>query len=133
MNIICLFKRHHWQVSNYLVQTLWISLHKKWSFPLRISSVNVTKSAVFCGKKSLIENFIFCSVFGLDVLIITFHKFWTHLNRKYNYLGQWKRNDLRLKLSKMLVKMLLSNTRRNYLIQMLLWFGKGYFYQRNLI
>ena len=25
-----------------------LSLHKKWSFPLRISSVNVTKSAVFC-------------------------------------------------------------------------------------
>ena len=23
--------------------------HKKWSFPLRISSVNMTKSAVFCG------------------------------------------------------------------------------------
>ena len=26
-----------------------VILHKKWSFPLRISSVNVTKSAVFCG------------------------------------------------------------------------------------
>ena len=26
-----------------------LSLHKKWSFPLRISSVNVTKSAVSCG------------------------------------------------------------------------------------
>ena len=25
------------------------SLHKKWSFPLQISSVNVTKSAVSCG------------------------------------------------------------------------------------
>ena len=25
------------------------SLHKKWSFPLRISSVNMTKSAVSCG------------------------------------------------------------------------------------
>ena len=25
------------------------ALHKKWSFPLRIFSVNVTKSAVFCG------------------------------------------------------------------------------------
>ena len=30
------------------------SLHKKWSFPLRISLVNV--------KKSLMENFIFCAV-----------------------------------------------------------------------
>ena len=25
------------------------TMHKKWSFPLRISSVNVTKSAVSCG------------------------------------------------------------------------------------
>ena len=24
------------------------TLHKRWSFPLRISSVNVTKSAIFC-------------------------------------------------------------------------------------
>ena len=27
----------------------WFSLHKKWSFPLRISLVNVNKSAVSCG------------------------------------------------------------------------------------
>ena len=27
---------------------IWNSLHKKWSFPLRVSSVNVTKSAVSC-------------------------------------------------------------------------------------
>ena len=32
-------------------------LHKKWSFPLKIYSVNVTKSTV-----SLMENFIFCAV-----------------------------------------------------------------------
>ena len=32
------------------------SLNKKWSFPLRISSVDVTKSAVSCA------NFIFCAV-----------------------------------------------------------------------
>ena len=37
------------------------ALHKKWSFPLWISSVNVTKSAHSL-KKSLMENFIFCSV-----------------------------------------------------------------------
>ena len=43
-------------------------LHKKWSFPLKISSVNVTKSASFLRiwshllKKSLMENFIFCLV-----------------------------------------------------------------------
>ena len=41
---------------------------KIWSFPFRISSVNVTKSAIPCGfghiywKKSLMENFIFCAV-----------------------------------------------------------------------
>ena len=44
------------------------SLHKKWSFPLRISSVNVTKFASFLRiwshllKKSLMGNFIFCAV-----------------------------------------------------------------------
>ena len=44
-----------------------ISLHKKWSFPLRISSVSVTKSAVL--KKSLMENFIFCAVYIILCLI----------------------------------------------------------------
>ena len=34
------------------------SPHKKWSFPLRVSSVNVAKSAGNL-KKSLMENFIF--------------------------------------------------------------------------
>ena len=33
------------------------TLHKKWSFPLRISSANVTNSAI---NWSLMENFIFC-------------------------------------------------------------------------
>ena len=41
-------------------------LQKKWSFPIRISSVNVTKSAVRIWshllKKSLMKNFIFCAV-----------------------------------------------------------------------
>ena len=42
-------------------------LHKKWSFLLSISSVNVTKSAVLriwshLLKKSLVEIFIFCAV-----------------------------------------------------------------------
>ena len=46
-------------------------LHKKWSFPLIISPVNVTKSKGHGGfghiwshllKKSLMENFIFCAV-----------------------------------------------------------------------
>ena len=30
-------------------KTNYISLYKKWSFPLRIASVNVTKSAGNCG------------------------------------------------------------------------------------
>ena len=47
------------------------SLHKKWSFPSRISSVNVTKSTgksflknlkLHLLKKSLMENLIFCAV-----------------------------------------------------------------------
>ena len=43
------------------------TLRKKWGFPLRISSVNVTKSAGNCRfghlqKKSVMENFIFCAV-----------------------------------------------------------------------
>ena len=34
---------------NQASSLLLITLHKEWSFPLRISSVNVTKSAVSCG------------------------------------------------------------------------------------
>ena len=52
------------------------SLHKKRSFPLRISSVNVTKSAGNCRKnlkKSLVENFIFCTVF----------------DKSFRYTNQW--------------------------------------------
>ena len=45
-----------------------VLLHKKWRFPLRISSVNVIKSADLVNllKKSLMENFIFifCAAFG---------------------------------------------------------------------
>ena len=40
-----------------------VSLHKKWSFPLRISSVNRPK-------KSLMENFIFCAVYRKERLMI---------------------------------------------------------------
>ena len=46
-----------------------VTLHKKWSFPLRISSVNATKSAaqfptylVTFTEEIPIENFIFCAV-----------------------------------------------------------------------
>ena len=33
-------------------------LHKKWSFPLKISSVNVTKSAVSCGFGHITEEIL---------------------------------------------------------------------------
>ena len=43
---------------------IWCSLHKNWSFPLRISPVNVTNSAIWSDllKKLLMENLIFCAV-----------------------------------------------------------------------
>ena len=64
-------------------QEVVLALHKKWSFPLRISSVNVTKSAETADlvtftklriwshllKKSLIENFIFCAVICSSIWI----------------------------------------------------------------
>ena len=37
------------QVTDSWNQEQFVSLYKKWSFPFRISSVNVTKSAVSCG------------------------------------------------------------------------------------
>ena len=53
--------------------------HEKWSFPLRISSVNVTKSTVSCGflqKKYLMENFIFCAVvFAISNKILFYFHF----------------------------------------------------------
>ena len=54
------------------------ALHKKWSFALRISSVNVTKSAGNCShllKKSLVESFIFCAVM-LKKSAAIFKKLW---------------------------------------------------------
>ena len=52
----------------------WFALHKKRSFPLRISSVNVTKSAVSCG-------------FG--------HIYWKNPELKTSFFVQWwERNGL---------------------------------------
>ena len=44
---------------------LLLPFHKNWSFPLRISSVNVTKLRIWSNllKKSLTENFMFCALF----------------------------------------------------------------------
>ena len=60
-------KYHHCFERHNNTKALW-QCTKKWSFPLRISSVNVTKSAVSCGfghiywRNPIIENFIFCAV-----------------------------------------------------------------------
>ena len=51
-----------------------LAMHKKWSFPLRISSVNVNKFSGNCGiwsdllKKWLMENSIFCAVLSLSII-----------------------------------------------------------------
>ena len=49
----CCFYFYLWtyflQTGFILFVSLTLSVHKKWSFPLRISSVNVTKSAGICG------------------------------------------------------------------------------------
>ena len=37
-----------WRSKKGLVIQIQLTLHKKWSFPIRISTVNVTKSAVSC-------------------------------------------------------------------------------------
>ena len=53
---------------NNIGENIGITLHKKWSFPLRISTVNVTNPQFPADiwshllKKSLKENFIFCAV-----------------------------------------------------------------------
>ena len=63
------------------------SLHKKWSFPLRISSVNVTKSAFFCrfpafpafSAVTFTEEILNGK---LHFLCNSFQEFWKHLNLK---------------------------------------------------
>ena len=49
-----LLKHKNFIIKNMLPLRFWVCkgkypLHKKWSFPLRISSVNVTKSTISCG------------------------------------------------------------------------------------
>ena len=55
-SILCFKNLHYIFKPTLLLCSFWlllglvkVSLHKKWSFPLRISSVNVTKSSVSCG------------------------------------------------------------------------------------
>ena len=72
-----------WRSQWCLLKTFWrikkrleyISLHKIWSFSLRISSLNVTSLLRVLWhllKKSLMENFIFCAVYGYKF----FHIIW---------------------------------------------------------
>ena len=66
-------------------------LHKKWSFPLRISSVNVTKSAVLwiwshSLEKFLMENFIFCAVWVRIFCENMYHK-----DLKFRTLAIWNK------------------------------------------
>ena len=68
------------------------SLHKKWSFPLRISSVNVTKSHLL--KKSLMENFIFCVVNDTKLFRFNLNVLKQLLERKRTYLENLAENAL---------------------------------------
>ena len=65
-----------WLGSEYTSASL-IALHKKWSFPFKISSVNVTKSAVSC-------------VFA--------HIYWRNSEWETSFFVQWEREGLILLL-----------------------------------
>ena len=54
----------------YQKQNMATTLHKSWSFPLKISSVNVTKPQFWSHllKKPLMKNFSFCAVRSLSRL-----------------------------------------------------------------
>ena len=61
-----------------------LTLREKGSFPLRISSVNMTRSAVLL-KKSLMENFIFCVVsLEQEIILINPHRPTTTHNHPKN-------------------------------------------------
>ena len=64
----CFEKFHRFPWKAFLIK--WTSLHKKWSFPLRISSANVTKPQIWSHlKKSLMENLIFCAVLSIKLVV----------------------------------------------------------------
>ena len=60
---------------------------KKWSFPLRTSSVNATKSAVL--KKSLMENFIFYAVWDKGSSLWCLLKSFGKTNISYLLIHTW--------------------------------------------
>ena len=71
-NNIKLIQHQNYPLKGTAMQIKKKTLYKKWSFPLRICPVNVTQSTENCHRKlriwshllekSLMENFIFCSV-----------------------------------------------------------------------
>ena len=90
LKFLCRMLPKNWMQCSYLVANLCcrsslcnilmlITLHKKWGFPLKISSVNVTKSAGrlrICShllKKSLMENLILMLISGIDDFDIDRH------------------------------------------------------------
>ena len=68
-----------------------VALHEKWSFPLRTSLVNVTKSAVYCGfghiywKKSSMEYLNFCAVSHGKFSHLHKIFFWQKVNMRKGY------------------------------------------------
>ena len=89
-----------------LIQDQNLTLHKKWIFPLRIFSVNVTQSAIFLQiwshllKKSLTEKFIFCAVSNQS---LSQPKAWTSTQRCY-YLNMRTRLSAFPVLCQILIK-----------------------------
>ena len=82
LKFLCRMLPKNWMQCSYLVANLYccsslcnilmlITLHKKWGFPWKISSVNVTKSAGklrICShllKKSIMENLILMLISGM--------------------------------------------------------------------
>ena len=65
----------HWNlydVGDVIIKCYKDSLHKKWSFPMKISSVNVTKSAVSCSNFSTIKHNAKCdATHGKELKILT--------------------------------------------------------------
>ena len=67
---------HIWLTCNIIITRVTFSLHKKSSFPLRISSVNVTKSAVSWGSGHIYwrnpewKTYFLCSVYTACLLLM---------------------------------------------------------------
>ena len=78
-SVSCIIANNYGLGKSFVGSACWIqgsSLHKKWSFPLRISSINVTKSAggnpeeILNGKLHLLcsNSFVLCEINHLNML-----------------------------------------------------------------